>query len=59
LPCSTTACYIPHTMHELLVVETQTLSRSRRQTLKQLRYNRSQTITYHCADTVQVSDCRS
>jgi len=48
--CSTAVCYIPHTMHELHLVETQPLSHSRRQTLKQLRYNRSQTIIYHCAD---------
>jgi len=37
LSCSATVCYIPHTVHELHLVETQSLSHSWRQTLKQLR----------------------
>jgi len=39
-------------MHGLRLVETQPLSHSWSQTLKQLRYNTSQKITYHCADSV-------
>jgi len=52
LSCSTTVRYIPHTMLELILVETQPLPHSWRQTSKQLRYNSPQKITYHCADSV-------
>jgi len=44
--------YIPHTMIEISLVETQPLPHNRMQTSKQLQYNSPQKITYHCADRV-------
>jgi hypothetical protein len=49
---STTVGYIPHTMHELHLVETQPPPHRWRQILKPNRYNSSQKITYHCAVSV-------
>jgi hypothetical protein len=50
--CSTSVGYIPLTIHELHLVETQPLPHSWAETLKQRRYNISQKITYQCVDSV-------
>jgi len=52
LSCSTTVRYIPHTMIEIRLVETQPLPHNRMQTVRQLQYNSPQKITYDCADSI-------